>query len=131
MAAGTSLRNRGFGTINLTGVPVGATITKAYLVWSVLNSVESANLKVGTFKGVNITGSKAGEGADPCWGAGSGYSYRADVTSLVTGNGAYALTNFASGQTDGADPWVSGSVAPMAEAHPCSWCTPRRRTRRP
>ncbi|MGI8807544.1 MAG: hypothetical protein ACR2KK_06835 [Acidimicrobiales bacterium] len=116
VAAGTGLRNRGFGTISLTGIPAGATITKAYLTWAVLGGAELANFKTGTFKGVNITGAKAGQGANPCWpGVTTGYSYRADVTAQVTGNGAYALSNFASGQTNGADPWTSGSAPPLAE----------------
>lgn len=115
VAAGTGLRNRGFGAINLTGIPVGASIVRAYLTWSVLNPTELSTLKSGKFKGVSITGTKAGQGPDPCWNASTGYTYRADVTSLVTGNGAYSLTGFASGQTNGADPFTAGSVLPMAE----------------
>jgi hypothetical protein len=115
VAAGVGLRNRGFGTISLSGVPVGATVTKAYLYWAVLNSTETTALKTGKFKGTTITGTKVGQGASPCWTqVSAGFSYRADVTSLVTGNGSYALTGFASGRTDAAQP--SGTdPGPLAE----------------
>ena len=33
----------------------------------------------------------------------------------MTGNGSYKLTGFATGQSDGADPWTSGSAAPLDE----------------
>ena len=57
-----------------------------------------------------------GQGDSPCWGGvTTGYAYRADVTSLVPGNGSYALSRFASGQTNGADPFTSGSIPPLAE----------------
>lgn len=112
--AGVSLRNRGFGTISLSGIPSGATIVRAYLVWSILGNAEGANFKNGTFKGVGITGAKVGTGDGLCWSVSSGYAYRADVTAQVTGNGSYALSGFASGTTDGTDPWTS-SAPPLAE----------------
>src|SRR4051794_5877028 len=35
VAAGTGMRNRGYGSIHLTGVPHGATVVRAYLYWTV------------------------------------------------------------------------------------------------
>jgi len=113
-AAGVSLRNRGYGTINLSGIPSGATIVRAYLVWSILGNTEGANFNDGVFKGVAKVGAKVGQGDGLCWGVTNGYAYRADVTAQVTGNGAYALSGFASGTTDGTDPWTAGT-APLAE----------------
>jgi hypothetical protein len=117
VAAGVGLRNRGAGTIAITGIPTGATIQSAYLFWSVLGgAVEPANFKSGKFKGVSITGTKIGSGGTPCWGSTtSGYAYRANVTAKVTGNGSYALSGFASGVTSGADPFTTAQVPPLAE----------------
>lgn len=117
VAAGVGLRNRGSGTISLTGIPAGATVHAAYLYWSVLGgSTEAANFKQGKIKGAAITGTKIGSGLDPCWeNVTTGYAYRANVTGKVTGNGSYALSGFASGRTDGADPWSSTTTPPLTE----------------
>ena len=116
VAAGVSLRNRGFGTINVTGVPIGATVHAAYLYWNILGDVEGAAFKNGVFRGTSLTGTLVGSGPGPCWpDAANGYAYRANVTGLVSGNGAYALRGFASARTDGADPWTTTSNPPLAE----------------
>ena len=112
--AGVSLRNRGFGTISLSGIPSGSTIVRAYLVWSILGNGEAANFNDGNFKGNAISGVRVGSGDGLCWGVSNGYAYRADVTGHVTGNGNYALSGFASGTTDGTDPWTA-SAPPLAE----------------
>lgn len=117
VAAGVGLRNRGSGTITLTGIPAGATVHAAYLYWSVLGGgTEPANFKQGTFKGVTVSGTKVGSGSAPCWSnVTTGYAYRANVTRQVTGNGNYALSGFASGRTNGADPWSTTTIPPLAE----------------
>lgn len=117
VAGGVGMRNRGFGTINIANIPPGATIVAAYLWWTILAGAEQPNFKNGKINGTPITGLLVGSGPDPCWEAGSGFNYWADVTSIATArmNGAYNLTNFASGQTNGADPFISGSIGPMAE----------------
>jgi hypothetical protein len=115
-AAGTAMRNVGYGTINITGVPAGATVVSATLLWDILNDSDDPALAQGSFDGTAITGTEWASGATPCWSAvSSNFSYEADVTSLVTGNGGYSLTGFASGDTDGRDPWNVGSDAPMLE----------------
>ena len=115
VAAGTGLRNRGYGTITISGIPTGATVKAAYLVWDILDNSQEPSLANGNFNGAPIQGTFTGSGASPCWPASNNFSFFADVTSLVTGNGAYSLTGFASGATDGSDPWSSGSPAPEAE----------------
>lgn len=115
VAGGISLRNRGAGKIRISGIPSGAKIKGAYLLWSVLGNGESSSFKKGKFAGKKITGTKVGSGADPCWnGVTTGYAYRANVTKKVKGNGTYKLKGFASGIKNAADPWVK-SKAPLAE----------------
>ena len=118
VASGVGLRNRGSGTITVTGIPAGATVSRAFLVWSILGgSTPGSAFPVGKLNGKAVTGTLAGSGPSPCWTPWTikGFAYRADVTSLVTGNGSYALSGFASGRTDGADPFFSAVTPPLAE----------------
>ncbi len=132
VAAGTAMRNRGYGTIELTGIPAGSKIVAAYLYWDVLANFASDSLARGRIMpdpggvfgripssglplGFSIQGTLVGTGGDPCWGNMHNFAYRADVTKLVFGNGRYQLSGFASGATDGRDPWIQGSQAPMLE----------------
>lgn len=118
VASGVGLRNRGAGSITVTGIPPGATVARAFLVWSILGgSTPGSNFATGKVNGSTVTGTLAGSGPSPCWTPWTvnGYAYRAEVTSLVTGNGSYALSGFASGRTDGADPFFSSVKAPLAE----------------
>ena len=49
VAAGVGLRNRGHGTITITGIPPGATINRAFLLWSILGgATPAATFKKGT-----------------------------------------------------------------------------------
>ena len=114
-AAGTAMRNLGYGTISITGVPKGATVASATLLWDVLGDSASPAFAAGTFGGRAITGTEWASGASPCWPVSANFSYEANVTSLVDGNGSYQLAGFASGQSDGADPWNSGSTPPLLE----------------
>jgi len=87
------MRGIGTGTISLTGV--SGSITKALLYWHgpTNSSDPSANASV-TFAGAGITGTNIGFSNDNCWGFANSQAYRADVTSFVTGNGNYSLSNF-------------------------------------
>ncbi len=105
VAAGIGMRNRGDGTITLAGIPAGAHVSAAYLFWDVLADTAGPDFALGTFAGQPIDGTFIGSGGNPCWGNAANFAYRADVTSLVTGNGDYALAGFASHLTDGQDPW--------------------------
>jgi len=81
------------GSIHVAGV--SGTVTKALLYWhGPTDSTDpSANASV-TFAGTPITGTNIGFSDDNCWDYDNSQAYRADVTSLVTGNGDYALANF-------------------------------------
>ena len=114
-AAGTGMRNLGYGAISITGIPAGATVKSATLLWDILADSAGPSFAQGTLDGKAFTGTQWASGASPCWPPGANFSYEADVTSLVTGNGSYKLAGFATGQSDGADPWTSGPTAPLDE----------------
>lgn len=110
VAGGAALRDQGYGTIDLTwsGPLVGA-----YLVWeSMDDGVPPASADL---NGVAITGSwVAYASPSPCWSPEYIYTFVADVSSWVV-NGANQLTNFASGITNGSNPWSSPQIYPMLE----------------
>jgi hypothetical protein len=87
------MRGIGTGTLSVSGIT--GPVTKAYLYWHgpANSSSPSANQTV-DFNGTSITGSFLGISSDNCWGFADSLAYRADVTSLVTGNGSYSLANF-------------------------------------
>lgn len=115
VAAGIGTRNLGYGTISITGIPAGATVKSATLLWDILADSSSPPFAQGTLNGQAFTGTQWASGASPCWPAGTNFSYEADVTGTVTGNGSYKLAGLATGQSDGADPWTSGSTPPLDE----------------
>ena len=112
VSAGIGMRNQGDGTIKIGGIPGGATVESAVLIWNVLDNAASAADASGTFNGKAITGDQVGTGGSPCWEVGANYSFETDVTPLVTGNGDYTLTGFASGDVDNSDPFSSGEDDP-------------------
>ena len=117
VAAGVGLRNTGSGTIKITGIPTGASVYKAFLYWNIVDEQQKLRHKRLVFKGTNILGEYVGGDHQTCWLPDfySTFSYRADVTSLVTGNGNYPLSGVDSGRTDGADPSSSTVDAPLAQ----------------
>jgi hypothetical protein len=114
-AAGIGMRDIGAGKIKISEVPAGAKVRSAILLWDVLAPAEDNSFAAGTFAGHGITGESWETGADPCWGASANWSYEADVTKYVPGNGSYDLSGFASGDTAGADPWGAGGGTPLLE----------------
>lgn len=96
-AAGVGLRDRTQGDILLSGIPAGASVVQAFLYWGMLDNGESASLKNLNFNGTPLTGAKIATGPDTCWGRTNSFAFRADVTSLVPGNGTYSLTGVAGG----------------------------------
>jgi hypothetical protein len=87
------MRDDGTGTLTVGGV--SGSVTKALLYWhGPTNSTDlSANAAV-TFAGNAVIGTNIGLSSDNCWGYANSQAYRADVTSLVSGNGTYALAGF-------------------------------------
>lgn len=96
-AAGVGLRGATGGNITITGVPAGAIVQNAYLYWGMLDNGEDAALANMNFNSTPILGTRIGRGPDTCWGRTDSFSYRADVTPLVPGNGIYTLTGVAGG----------------------------------
>jgi uncharacterized repeat protein (TIGR01451 family) len=92
VSAGTGLRNRDDGTIAISGIPSGATITRAVLVWGVLYDGEQPSNMI-HFDGHPVTANVASNVSGTlCWGDTATVGYAADVTSYVTGNGAYDVS---------------------------------------
>lgn len=92
-AAGTGLRNRAEGDIAITGLPDGATVTRAVLHWGVLYSGAAPRDTI-TLQGTPVQADVAATvSADVCWGESSTIGYTADVTSIVTGNGTYRVSD--------------------------------------
>ena len=87
------MRSLGNGTLTLNGV--NGTVRKAFLYWHgpTSSTDDNANANV-TFAGTPITGTQIGVSSDNCWGFANSRAYRADVTSLVSGNGDFALADF-------------------------------------
>jgi gliding motility-associated-like protein len=90
----------------ITGIPSCATIQKAYL-WCegsgngiAVNSTVNGPLGIATYP-MTI----CGQGPDKCWGYQGSYTYRADVTASVSGNGTYNISGipvFSPNDMDGA-----------------------------
>ena len=95
------MRGVGTGTIALSGV--SGTVSEAYLFWQGPTNAAAtdtgANASV-TFNGNAIAGTFLGISSDNCWGFQNSMAYRADVSSLVTGNGNYTLANFLKSNAD-------------------------------
>jgi len=83
--------------ISVSAIPIGATVVQAFLYWGMLDNGEDATLRNLTLNGNPITGTRIGSGPDTCWGRINSFTYRADVTPFVNGNGTYTLTNVALG----------------------------------
>lgn len=89
------MRGIGTGTIALSGV--SGTVSEAYLFWQGPTNAASTDTGVNasvSFAGTDVTGTFLGISDNNCWGFANSMAYRANVSSLVTGNGNYSLANF-------------------------------------
>ena len=76
----------------VSGLPTGTRTIHAYLYWAVIGTTTlTVNLN-----GAPVTGTILGITPDTCWGIGTNTLYRADVTTLVNGNGTYTITGLPS-----------------------------------
>jgi uncharacterized repeat protein (TIGR03803 family) len=92
------MRGSGVGTITLTNV--SGMVKQALLFWhGPGNSISTTANATVNFAGTVVTGVSIGFSSDNGWSFNNSQAYRADVTSLVTGNGTYALTNFYKGSS--------------------------------
>jgi hypothetical protein len=87
------LRNQTSGVIAVSGV--SGTVTKAYLYWQgptrSLSPTVNASIKL---NGNTVVGTNIGFSNDNCWFYDNSQGYRADVTSIVTGNGSYTISDY-------------------------------------
>jgi thrombospondin type 3 repeat protein len=95
------------GELKLEGLPANAQILKAYLYWIIYGNNGDAVIKLDN---VTTTGTLIGTSGDTCWDPWNGHdfssspnrTYRADVTSKISGNGSHTITDFVSAGEDDA-----------------------------
>lgn len=92
-SAGTGGLRDGSGTVTVSGV--SGSVSQSLLYWQgPTNSTDPntiANIQV---NGNAVTGTNIGFSDDNFWNYDNGQAYRANTTSVINGNGAYALTGF-------------------------------------
>jgi cysteine-rich repeat protein len=99
VAGGTGLRNRDQGPIQISGIPAGASVGRAVLIWGILYT-GSAPANTITFDGHVVTADvTATVSGNLCWGDTNTIGYAADVTRYVTGNGTYTVSDPVRGTT--------------------------------
>jgi gliding motility-associated-like protein len=77
----------------ISGIPACASVLKAYL-WaegSGNGAAQTATVN-GPFGSANYPMAIVGQGPDKCWGYAGSYTYRADVTPTIGGNGTYNIS---------------------------------------
>ena len=91
--ADIGLRDVGAGTLAVSGI--SGTVTDSLLYWHGPTNSTDANVNANVnFNGTNTTGTNIGFSADNFWSSLNSQAYRANVTSLVSGDGNYSLNNF-------------------------------------
>lgn len=91
-------------TVSVSGLPPCASVLKAFL-WcdaSGTGAPITATITNPSSATQNFPMTITGSGPDKCWGFSGTYSYRADVTSAISGNGNYTFSGFPTG-TSGDD----------------------------
>ncbi|HEV8575450.1 MAG TPA: hypothetical protein VGR43_12185, partial [Dehalococcoidia bacterium] len=87
------IRTLGTGSIGISGV--SGPVTKALLYWhGPTNTPDPTANSIVNFAGTDVVGVNIGLSNDNCWGFANSQAYLADVTTLVPGDGSYALANF-------------------------------------
>lgn len=114
-AAGTGLRNRAHGSIHITGIPAGATVRRAVLVWGLLYDGDRPPGDIALQGATIVAQQTTPVNADLCWDDAANVGFAADVTYLVPGNGTYEITDPRRGTTrvdddpTGALPYTDGA----------------------
>ena len=114
VVAGVGTRNSGSGVIRLRGVPPGAQLVSALLVWGeITNQPNSYSVGFGSISTspATFTGNVYGVTQEPCWGFGGQYAgYITNVTSAITPgiNGDYLVKGLRTAITDGRCAWFNG-----------------------
>src|SRR5262249_39680217 len=95
------MRGTGTGTIDVSGIT--GSVFRAFLYWHGPTNSSDPNSNASVdFNGTQITGTNIGTAADNNWGFANSQAYRADVTSLVSGDGTYGLSDFIKENVPGA-----------------------------
>lgn len=95
-------------TFSVSGIPACATVLKAFLYSSASGPVAAINATITNPASttVSLPMTNIGSHIDKCWGYAASQTYRADVTSIISGNGNYQISGFpvivGSNDTDGA-----------------------------
>lgn len=92
-------------SVAISGIPAGATIIKAFLYTDASgNGIPiTATIKNPLSVTNNFSMNIIGTGPDKCWSYAASYSYRADVTSVISGNGTYTLSGLPTGAVNDVD----------------------------
>jgi hypothetical protein len=85
------------GNIAISGIPAGATVARAFLYWGLLDNGLNPAANQVTLNGKPVAGSLLGSGPDTCWGRTNSFTFRAEVTPLVAGNGTYTIGGIPTG----------------------------------
>jgi cysteine-rich repeat protein len=86
-------------TINIAGIPTNGVVQQALLYWA----ISGGNDTTATVNGTDVTGALIGTAGTTNWGV-TNSTFFADVTSIVTGNGAYEVAGLPSSTiANGAD----------------------------
>ena len=116
LAAGVALRDQGSGTINLTGIPAGSYIARAYLFWATINPSDPGGAMA--IDGSSVTPSLDGMDTSPCWPPDSSqtiFMRSANVTPFVNGNGSYTISGYPTGLSAGENPFANPNANPFME----------------
>lgn len=106
-AAGVGLRGSGAGEIVIDGIPEGAGVRQALLYWGTIGTTGTYDTLA--LNGQPVNGELIATSANTCWDlpqaglAFYNFIYRADVTALFDGNGAYTITGLPDELEDGND----------------------------
>jgi hypothetical protein len=119
---GVALRNRGAGSLAVSGVvvPAGALPKAAFLYWAVLTKgpapAATAQIRIQrrfplpVSPVVPLVGAIIGVGPAPCWpivNTITVYKAAVPIPAVATGNGLYEITRLAAGTVDGSDPFLA------------------------
>ena len=122
-AAGVATRHSGYGVIRLRGVPIGATLISAHLVWGEITQPSPGNYSIGFGSvcngGIAYQGIVYGQTTQPCWNSAGVYAgYIANVTNAIVAgiNGDYQVKGLKSFPFNNRCPWSDPACGPSSNA---------------
>ena len=107
-------------TYSISGIPPCATVLKAFLYAGVLGSgttIATATVTNPSTVTTSFPMTLVGGDADLCWGYAGSFTYRADVTSAIAGNGNYMISGIPTA-TNLVDDDAEGAVLIIVYADP-------------